>query len=120
MAPVHPLCSLDLSRGPAYRVGVSTSEPWTFRAVLLRDDGQPPRSVTLPTEVDVPPSRIRIPAQFEGASAFDVYELADDRGWPAEATYQLVATIPRSTADIPHGDRTEWEVDDLGSDEPLG
>ncbi|WP_374010229.1 hypothetical protein [Leifsonia sp. LS-T14] len=103
---------------------MSTSEPRTFRAVLLRDDGQRPRSVRLPTEVDVPPSRIRIPAEFAGASAFEVYELADDRGWPAEATYQLGATIPRSTADIPDGERSEWDVDDFESDEesdePLG
>ncbi|MGO4534050.1 hypothetical protein [Leifsonia sp. 2MCAF36] len=80
---------------------MSTSGSRTFRAVLLRENGQPPHALTLPTEVDVPPSRIRIPADFAGASAFEVFELADDRGWPDEATYQLVATIPRSTADLP-------------------
>ncbi|MGH1551105.1 hypothetical protein ACRAWB_18785 [Leifsonia poae] len=96
------------------------STPATFRAMLLRD-GKPPRVLTLPSRLDVPPNRVRIPAEFAGASAFDVFELADDRAWPAEATYQLVATIPRSTEDVPPETRAEWDVTDLDSDEePLG
>lgn len=92
----------------------------TFRAMLLRD-GKPPRALTLPSRLDVPPNRVRIPAEFEGASAFDVFELADDRGWPMEATYQLVATVPRSTEDVPPATRADWDVTDLDSDEePLG
>ena len=100
---------------------MSNSRARTFRAVLLREDGRPPRAVTLPTEVNVPPSRVRIPAEYVGASAFEVYELADDRGWPAEATYRLVATIPRSTADLPSPDNVDWdnvdgEIDDFDGD----
>jgi len=102
-------------------VGVSNSGSRTFRAVLLRGDGEPPYALRLPAEVDVPPSRVRVPAEFEGASAFEVFELADDRGWPVEATYQLVATIPRSTADLPVDESITWHVDDLDSDdEPRG
>ncbi|WP_431218253.1 hypothetical protein [Leifsonia xyli] len=92
---------------------------------MLLSDGRPPRLLRLPSEMDVPPNRIRVPADFVGASAFEVFELADDRGWPAEATYQLVATIPRSTEDLPARGGAEnslrWEIDDLDSDdEPLG
>ena len=98
---------------------VSNSEAWTFTAVLLRDDGAPPRALTLPSEVDIPPNRIRVPADFEGASAFDVFELSDDRGWPAEATYRLVATVPRSTDDLPPARSETWGADDLDPDGPL-
>lgn|GEM_PF-619165 len=104
----------------AYRCVVPESTPDSFRAMLLRD-GKPPRGLTLPSRLDVPPNRIRIPAEFAGASAFDVFELADDRAWPAEATYQLVATIPRSTEDLPPATRADWDLTDLDSDEePLG
>lgn len=61
--------------------------------------------LTLPTEVDVPPNRIRVPSEFAGASAFEVYELVDDRGWPEEATFQLSSTVPRSTDDLPDRER---------------
>lgn len=82
--------------------------------MLLRDDGEGPRALTLPTDVEVPPNRIRIPSEFAGASAFDVYELVDDRAWPDEATYQLTSTVPRSLDDLPDHER------DLDSDdEPL-
>ncbi|MDR6970935.1 hypothetical protein [Leifsonia shinshuensis] len=84
----------------------------TFRAVLLRDDGQVPRVLTLPTEVDVPPNRIRVPADFAGASAFEVFELADERRWPEEATYRLVSTIPRSTEDVSDPRGSSWDLDD--------
>jgi hypothetical protein len=77
----------------------------TFRAVLLRDDEATPRALTLPSDVDVPPSRIRVPSDFAGASAFDVYELVDDRGWPGEATYRLTSTVPRSIDDLPDHER---------------
>ncbi|WP_285116308.1 hypothetical protein [Leifsonia sp. fls2-241-R2A-40a] len=72
--------------------------------------------MTLPTDVDVPPSRIRVPSEFAGASAFDVFELVDDRGWPEEATFQLTSTVPRSTDDLP-SDRDRHEADDLDSDD---
>lgn len=81
--------------------------------MLLRHDGGAPRTLVLPTEVDVPPSRIRVPAEFAGASAFEVFELADDRAWPLEATYQLGSTIPRSTDDLPDGGEPAWD-DDFG------
>jgi hypothetical protein len=109
--------ALDGAWRPAYRRCVSNSRARTFRAVLVRDDGRPPRAVTLPTEVNVPPSRVRIPAEYVGASAFEVFELDDDGGWPAEATYRLVGTIPRSTADLPSRENVDWEVDDFDGDE---
>ena len=84
----------------------------TFRAVLLRHDGGSPRTLLVPAGVDVPPSRIRVPAEFVGASAFEVFELADDRGWPLEATYQLGSTIPRSTEDLPDGSEPAWDGED--------
>jgi hypothetical protein len=121
--PIHLsiVCiDLDGARRAAYRRCVSDSAARTFRAILVRDDGGPPRAVTLPTEVNVPPSRVRIPAEYVGASAFEVFELADDRSWPTEATYRLVATIPRSTADLPARDNVDWEVDDFDGDGSSG
>jgi hypothetical protein len=94
---------------------VPYSESRTFRAVLLRDDEDTPRVLTLPRDVDVPPSRIRVPSEFAGASAFDVYELADDRGWPEEATFQLQSTVPRSTDDLPA--RSRDDARDFDSDD---
>lgn len=81
-----------------------------FRAVLLRDPATPPQTLSLPSEVDVPPSRLRVPCEFEGASAFEVFELADDRSWPEEAVFQLVATVPRSTDELQPGERSDWEI----------
>jgi hypothetical protein len=84
----------------------------------LRDDGRLPRTLTLPTEVDVPPNRIRVPADFAGASAFEVFELVDDRAWPEEATYRLTSTIPRSTEDLPEHEVPEFGTEDRNRDDP--
>jgi hypothetical protein len=108
---------LDLPAGDAYRVSVSISRPHAFRAVLLGDDGVPANTLTLPSDVDVPPNRIRVPSDFAGASAFDVYELVDDRSWPDEATFQLVSTVPRSTDDLPEHERDLLQSGDLDSDD---
>ena len=99
---------------------MSASDQPTFRAVLFRDDEATPRELTLPSDVDVPPSRIRIPSEFAGASAFDVFELVDDRGWPGEAAYRLTSTVPRSTDDLPEHerDRDGRPGDDLSDPEP--
>ena len=96
---------------------MSISGPHAFRAVLVRDNGEPARTLTLPSDVDVPPSRIRVPSDFVGASAFDVYELVDDRSWPEEATFQLVSTVPRSTDDLPEHERDVQQSGDLDSDD---
>ena len=93
------------------------SESRTFRAVLLRDDEDAPQVLTLPRDVDVPPSRIRVPSDFAGASAFDVFELADDRGWPEEATFQFLSTVPRSTEDLPSHERGRDDARDRDSDD---
>jgi hypothetical protein len=99
---------------------VSASDQPTFRAVLFRDDEATPRELTLPSDVDVPPSRIRIPSEFAGASAFDVFELVDDRAWPDEATYRLTSTVPRSTDDLSEHERGRpgSQDDDLSDPEP--
>lgn len=95
------------------------SELPVFRAVLYRDDEATPRELTLPSDVAVPPSRIRIPSEFAGASAFDVFELVDDSAWPGEATYRLTSTVPRSTDDLPEHQRGNGDRgDDLSDPEP--
>ena len=96
---------------------MSISGPHAFRAVLLRANGELVRTLTLPSDVDVPPSRIRVPSEFAGASAFDVFELVDDRAWPDEATFQLVSTVPRSTDDLPDHERDLEQSGDLDSDD---
>ena len=90
---------------------MSDFAPKLFRAVLLRGDTEPPRVIALPTEADAPPNRIRVPSDFAGASAFEVYELADDRAWPEEATYRMTSSIPRSTDDFPSLGRSESDFD---------
>lgn len=96
------------------------SELPVFRAVLYRDDEAIPRELTLPSDVAVPPSRIRIPSEFAGASAFDVFELVDESGWPGEARYRLISTVPRSTDDLPEHERHSGggAGDDLTDPEP--
>lgn len=92
----------------------------TFRAVLLRHDGDAPHTLTLPSEVDRPPSRIRVPSDTSGVPTFEVYELVDDRGWPTEATFRLVATVPRSTDDVPPHERSRYgrgPIGELGIDD---
>lgn len=99
---------------------MSASDQPIFRAVLYRDDEATPRELALPSDVDVPPSRIRIPSEFAGASAFDVFELIDDRDWPGQATYRLTSTVPRSTDDLPEHERDSLggTGDDLSDPEP--
>ncbi len=84
---------------------MSSSDLPAYRAVLLRDDEPTPRVLTLPSDIDVPPNRVRVPSEFVGASSFDVYELVDDRAWPEEATYQLTSSVPRGIDDLPEHER---------------
>lgn len=90
---------------PSTLCAVSPQRSGSFRAILLRHDGDPPLTLTLPSEVDRPPSRIRVPSDIGGVPTFEVYELVDDRGWPSEATFRLISTVPRSTDDLPSDER---------------
>jgi hypothetical protein len=71
-----------------------------FRAILLHAD-EPSRDTVLLFENHPPfaPTRVRVPEDFAGAAAFDVYELADDQDWPDEAVYWHAGIIPQTTAD---------------------
>ncbi|WP_374008508.1 hypothetical protein [Leifsonia sp. LS-T14] len=71
-----------------------------FLAVLL-DDQQTGRDwvIALPACEDFPPLRIHLPTDFEGAAAYDVYELIDQDEWPEQAVYLHRSIIPRTTPD---------------------
>jgi hypothetical protein len=71
-----------------------------FRAILLHAD-EPSRDTVLLVENHQPfaPTRIRVPGEFAGAAAYDVYELGDDQDWPDEAVYWLAEIVPRTTAE---------------------
>lgn len=72
-----------------------------FIAVLLHDENPDrDRAIHMPHAADEPPMRLRLPTEFEGAAAFDVYELADASQWPEQAVFRHVATVPRTTSDI--------------------
>lgn len=66
-----------------------------FVAVLLHDRKQDQdRVVELPRLEQVPPSEVRMPTNFEGAAAWDVYKLVGTQEWPDQAVYQHVSVDP--------------------------
>ncbi|MGO4298716.1 hypothetical protein [Leifsonia sp. RAF41] len=70
-----------------------------FRAVLLHADRDRDRVLDLPSRRSVPPQRVRLPIDFDGVGAFEVYQLVDECQWPTEAVYEFEETVPLTTED---------------------
>lgn len=70
-----------------------------FFAVLLHEDA-PDRDygVSLLSTADGPPFRLRVRTTFEGAAAWDVYQLTDAEQWPACAVYVHVSIDPGTSS----------------------
>jgi hypothetical protein len=68
----------------------------TFIASLTHP-GRPSldRTIELPLLETRPPTRVRIPTEFEGAAAMDEYELDDAPEWPRQATYRHTGIVPQ-------------------------
>ncbi|WP_374007154.1 hypothetical protein [Leifsonia sp. LS-T14] len=75
-----------------------------LRCVLVADDGTE-SVLTVPSLSAEPPARIRVPGSLGGAAVADVFALSHVRDQPPEAVYMYVATVPRSTDELPEEGR---------------
>lgn len=71
-----------------------------LRCVLVADDGTE-SVLSVPSLSSEPPARIRVPGSLGGAAVADVFALSHVREEPPEAVYMYVATVPRSTDELP-------------------
>lgn len=77
-----------------------------LRCVLVADDGTE-SVLTVPSLTATPPERIRVPGSLGGAAVADVFALSHTRDRPPEAVYMYVATVPRSTDELPDAEPDE-------------
>lgn len=77
-----------------------------LRCVLVAEDGTE-NILTVPSFAPEPPARIRVPGSLGGAAVSDVFALSHTREQPPEAVYMYVATVPRSTDELPDAEPGE-------------
>jgi hypothetical protein len=78
-----------------------------LRCVLVAEDGTE-SVLSVPSLSSEPPARIRVPGSLGGAAVVDIYTLSHVREHPPEAVFMFVATVPRSTDELPDADLGEF------------